>query len=141
MERSTALVVDAGPLLAVADSDDREHERCTALLHEFAGPKRVPVLTVAEVTHLMASRLHPDVELRFLAELTLGNFTVEPVHPSDWLRIAHLVEQYRDLPLGTVDASIVAAAERLGVSTIATLDRRHFSVVRPRHVESFELVP
>ena len=99
------------------------------------------MLTIAEVTHLMATRLHPDVELRFLAELTLGNLSVEPVHPSDWLRIAQLVEQYRDLPLGTVDASIVAAAERLGVVTIATLDRRHFSVVRPRHVESFELLP
>jgi hypothetical protein len=35
----------------------------------------------------------------------------------------------------------MAAAERLGVSTIATLDRRHFSVVRPRHVETFELLP
>lgn len=141
MERSTALVVDAGPLFAVADEDDREHERCATLLHEFAGPKRVPVLTIAEVTHLMATRLHPDVELRFLAELTLGNLVVEPVHPSDWLRIAQLVEQYRDLPLGAVDASIVAAAERLRISTIATLDRRHFSVVRPKHVEAFELLP
>ena len=76
-----------------------------------------------------------------LAKLTLGNLIIEPVHPSDWLRIAQLVEQYRDLPLGTVDASIVAAAERLGVSTIATLDRHHFSAVRPRHVEAFELLP
>ena len=141
MERFTTLVIDAGPLFAVADQDDQDHERCVALLHEFAGPKRVPVLTIGEVTHLMATRLHPDVELRFLAELTLGNLTIEPVHPSDWLRIAQLVEQYRDLPLGTVDASIVAAAERLGVSTIATLDRRHLSVVRPRHVEAFELLP
>jgi uncharacterized protein len=70
-----------------------------------------------------------------------GNFVVEPVHPSDWLRIAQLVEQYRELPLGTVDASIVAAAERLRISTIATLDRRHFSVVGPKHVEAFELLP
>jgi len=140
MERSTTLVVDAGPLFAAADRTDRDHERCLALLHE-SGPLRVPVLTIAAVTHLMASRLHGDVELRFLAELALGNLSVEPVHPSDWLRIAQLVEQYADLPLGTVDASVVAAAERLGATTIATLDRRHFSVVRPRHVESFELLP
>ena len=89
----------------------------------------------------MASRLHPEVELRFLTELMLGNLIVEQVHASDWSRIAELVERYADLPLGTVDASVVAAAERLGATSIATLDRRHFSVVRPKHVESFELLP
>jgi len=59
----------------------------------------------------------------------------------DWLRIAELVATYRDLPLGTVDASVVAAAERLGIAAVATLDRRHFGVVRPRHVESLALLP
>jgi len=111
------------------------------LLERAPGPLLVPVLAVAEVTYLMAARLNPDVELRFLAELALGNLIVEQVHPSDWVRIAELVEHYGDLPLGSVDASVVAAAERLGVSTIATLDRRHFSIVRPAHVESFELLP
>ena len=46
-----------------------------------------------------------------------------------------------DLHLGTVDASVIALAERLGVTTIATLDWRHFTVVRPRHVEAFRLLP
>lgn len=41
------------------------------------------------------------------------------------------VEKYDDLPLGTVDAAVVAIAERLGADRIATLNRRHFSVVRP----------
>ena len=64
----------------------------------------------------------------------------EPVLPDDWIRIAELVAIYHDLPLGTVDASVVALAERLGISTIATLDRRHFTIVRPKHVPSFELL-
>jgi uncharacterized protein len=51
------------------------------------------------------------------------------------------VASYRDLPLGTVDASIVAAAERLGITDVATVDRRHFGVVRPRHVDAFTLLP
>lgn len=59
----------------------------------------------------------------------------------DWLRIAQLVVVYRDLPLGAVDASVVAAAERLGATDVATLDRRHFGVVRPRHVDPFTLLP
>jgi uncharacterized protein len=79
--------------------------------------------------------------VRFLGDLASGSLTLEPVHATDLLRIAELVAQYRDLPLGTVDASVVAAAERLGVAEIATTDRRHFSVVRPRHTESFEIVP
>jgi predicted nucleic acid-binding protein len=63
------------------------------------------------------------------------------VHPADPLRIAELVAQYRDLPLGTVDGSIVAAAERLGITAVATVDRRHFGVIRPRHAPAFELLP
>jgi predicted nucleic acid-binding protein len=70
-----------------------------------------------------------------------GAFTVEPVLPADWLRIAELVWQYRDLPLGTLDGSVVALAERLGLTTLATLDRRHFGVVRPNHVPKLELLP
>jgi len=141
MERSTAVVVDSGPLVSFIDRRDPDHERCLALFERVRGPVVVPILTVAEVSHLVGRRLHVDAELRFLADIVIGNFTVESVHPSDWLRIAELVEQYGDLPLGTVDASVVAAAERLRVSTLATLDRRHFSVIRPAHVEAFELVP
>ena len=67
--------------------------------------------------------------------------SLEPVEPSDILRIAELVARYHDLPLGTVDASVIAAAERLGASEVATLDRRDFTVVRPSHVEAFTLLP
>ena len=66
---------------------------------------------------------------------------LEPVEPPDWARIVELLEEYADMPLGIVDASVVAACERLGVTTLATLDRRHFSVVRPRHCEALTLVP
>ena len=61
--------------------------------------------------------------------------------PGDWMRITELVDRHVDLPLGLVDATVVAVAERLRVSRLATLDRRHFAVVRPLHVDGFELVP
>lgn len=60
---------------------------------------------------------------------------------ADWLRIAELVAKYHDLPLGTVDACLVALAERLRIATVVTLDARHFRVVRPAHVDAFTLVP
>lgn len=59
----------------------------------------------------------------------------------DGSRMAELVNQYDDLPLGTTDASVIALAERLGIREVATLDRRHFTVVRPRHVEALSLLP
>lgn len=79
--------------------------------------------------------------MRFLGDLAAGAFAIEPVPAGDWLRVAELVATHRDLPLGTVDASVVAAAERLGITDIATIDRRHFGVVRPTHTEVFTLLP
>ena len=79
--------------------------------------------------------------MRFLGDLAVGAFHVEPVAAADWVRIAELVATYRQLPLGTVDASVVATAERLEVGEVATLDRRDFGVVRPRHTKPFTLLP
>jgi len=105
------------------------------------GPLIIPALVITEVVYLIGSRLGPDAEVRFLGDLAAGEFTVEPVLAGDWLRIAELVSRYRDLPLGSVDASVVTAAERLDITEIATLDRKHFSIVRPAHTHSFELLP
>ena len=80
-------------------------------------------------------------EVRFLGELAAGNLTLEPVHAADLLRMAELVARYHDLPLGSIDASVIAAAERLGITDIATLDRRHFGIIRPRHTETLNLLP
>ena len=96
---------------------------------------------ITEVACLVATRLGTRAEIRFLGDLAAGSFTVEPVAPADWLRIAELVGRYRDLPLGTVDASVVTAAERLGVVEVATVDQRHFGVVRPAHTEAFARLP
>jgi uncharacterized protein len=101
----------------------------------------VPTLVVAEVTYLLSTRLGWQAEVRFLGDVAGGDLVLEPLHAADTVRIAELVARYRDLPLGTVDASVVAAAERLGVGEIATTDRRHFGVVRPRHADAFRLVP
>jgi uncharacterized protein len=93
------------------------------------------------VVYLLATRLGVEPEVRFLGDLAAGAFAIEPVLAGDWLRIAELVAAYRDLPLRTVDASVVATAERLGLADVATVDRRHFSVIRPKHVHAFTLLP
>jgi predicted nucleic acid-binding protein len=136
-----ALLVDAGPLYAYVDEEDRHHARSRELLETYPGPLLVPVLVAGEVAFLVGRWLGPTEEVRFLGDLAGATFLIEPVREADWTRMAQLVARYRDLPLGTVDASVIAAAERLGIGTVATLDRRHFSVVRPAHVEAFELRP
>ena len=135
------LIVDAGPLYAAAARRDKHHQRCVELLSQAPRPLLVPALVVTEVSYLLGDRIGPQAELAFSRSLAAGELVVEPVLDSEWPRIAALCEQYIDLPLGNVDASIVALAERHGLQTVATLDHRHFGTVRPRHVDAFTLVP
>jgi predicted nucleic acid-binding protein len=128
-------------LYAYVDADDKHYARCLDLLEGHPGPLIVPMLVVTEVTYLLGTRLGTEAEVRFLGDLASGNLIAEPVAASDWLRIAELTSTYGDLPLGAVDASVVAAGERLEITQLATLDRRHFTVVRPAHVDAFELLP
>ena len=133
--------MDAGPLYAYVDADDDHHADCLSLLETHPGPLLVPELVVTEVVYLLGTRLGAEAEVRFLGDFAAGNLIAEPVAAEDWLRMAELVGRYADLPLGTVDASVVAAGERLAAREVATLDRRHFGVVRPSHLDAFELLP
>ena len=125
--------------MAYVDARDPLHAACLAVLRHHAGRLVLPVLAIAEAAHPIERRAGTAADVRFIGDLAAGDFAVEAVHPTDWERIAELVARYRDSGLGTVDASGVAAAERLGITRIATLERRHFTVVRPRHVAAFEL--
>ena len=135
------LVVDAGPLYAAAATQDKDHRRCVELLVRAKGPLLVPELVVTEVSYLLSDRIGPHAELAFARALAAGELIAEPVLDPEWERIAELLEQYQDLPLGMADASLVALAERHDAKQIATLDHRHLGVVRPRHTPSFTLLP
>lgn len=135
------MIVDTGVLYAVLDRDDRHHAAAVDLIATTDAVLRVPMLVIAEVTHLAGTRLGTEAEVRFLGDVASGELIPEPVHPADWERIAELVARYRDLPLGTVDASLVALAERLGETDVASFDRRDLTVVRPRHCEALTLLP
>lgn len=135
------LIVDAGPLYASAATRDRNHRRCVELLSSPRRPLLIPALVVTEVAYLLGDRIGPHAELAFARAVQDGELLVEPVLDADWPRIVELTDQYADRPLGIVDASVVALAERRELDTIATLDHRHFATVRPRHVSAFALLP
>jgi hypothetical protein len=90
---------------------------------------------------MLASRAGVQAEVGFLRDVADGVYDLVAVVQADVSRAAQLVERYSDLPLGTADAVVVAVAERYGAAIIATLDRRHFSVVRPSHVSALTLLP
>jgi uncharacterized protein len=136
------IVVDTGPLVALLDADDRHHERCRTWLVDNDEPLVVPVPVVTETCYFIERDSGPQVEADFLESFSSdGAFEMVDLQPGDWTRVAILVRTYADLPLGVVDASVIAVTERLGVTQIATLDHRHFTVVRPSHIAAFELLP
>ncbi len=95
---------------------------------------------VTEVAYFLAGRLGTQAERAFAESLERGELAVEPVEPSDWGRITQLLDEYEDLGIGIVDASVVATCERLDQTRLATLDRRHFAAIRPRHCIALELL-
>ncbi|HEV2874744.1 MAG TPA: PIN domain-containing protein [Thermoleophilaceae bacterium] len=136
-----ALVLDTGPLLAAFDAADPDHEGCAALLTEAVEDLVVPALVLGELDYWCAQRLDPRVWLTFLDDVLAGVYRVEAPSREDYARCRGLQEQYADLAAGIVDASVLALVERLGDDKLATLDHRHFSVMRPAHVEVLRLLP
>jgi predicted nucleic acid-binding protein len=138
------IVCDTGPLVAAALVDDPDYHSCTELfagLHLAGRDLLVPATVVADVGYLLAREAGPRVESLFLRSLAEGDLKTVELTRTDYARMTELVVQYQDLPLGTTDASVVALCERLGLSEVATLDRRHFTVVRPSHLSALTLLP
>ncbi|WP_028662147.1 type II toxin-antitoxin system VapC family toxin [Saccharomonospora iraqiensis] len=138
------LICDTGPLVAAALHADIHHHESVELftgMHLAGRDLVLPPLVIAEVGYLLAREASAEVESSFLRSLADGAFKSVELTRSDYGRMADLVGQYADLPLGATDAAVIALAERLGVDEIATIDRRHFTVVRPRHVRAFTLLP
>jgi uncharacterized protein len=138
------ILCDTGPIVAAALGDDDHHHECVELftgLHLARRRLLVPGTVVAEVGYLLARNAGARVESLFLQALADGDFEPVDLQSPDYRRAAELVQIYADLPLGTTDATVIALAERLDVDEVATLDRRHFTVVRPSHTPSLTLLP
>jgi predicted nucleic acid-binding protein len=128
-------------LLAAADDTDPAHHACADLVETTSDGLLTSPLVIAEAGYLIDRQLGPAAEAGFYRSVANGDLLVEAITAGDWTRIAELVEQYADFRLGGTDASLIAIAERLGATRIATLDRRHFQAVRPVHCDAFEIVP
>lgn len=140
----TEILFDTGPIVAAIFTTEDHYQACTELIGGLRLAGRtllLPATVAAEVGYLIDRLGGPELESAFLAGVAEGAFEPVDLTTADYARMAELVTQYDDLRLGTTDASVIALAERLGVIEIATIDRRHFTTVRPRHADSFVLLP
>ena len=113
------IAVDAGPLIALFDQSDIDHQRSLEFFASWKGRGFVTTAVIAETAHLLS--FHTEAMLDFLRWLQKGAFDVEDVG-GDLGRIVELMEKYRDVPMDFADATVVAACERLNVQHVATLD-------------------
>jgi hypothetical protein len=110
-------------------------------LAEARGVRIVPAPVLVEFDHLAARSMDRGAVDALLDEIEQGTYVVEDLLPSDYRRLRELLATYADLRVGFVDAAVLAVTERLREPKLATLDHRHFSVMRPRHVDALELLP
>jgi uncharacterized protein len=134
------LIVDTGPLVSIADRTDPHHQACLDLLETDPGPLVTTGLVIAEAGYLLDRNLGPNAEIALVDMIVDGTLTVDTLTPADWVRIRELCATYSNLPLGVTDASVIALAERHNTNRVATLDRRHFHIVRPT-IGPFTIAP
>ena len=135
------MIVDTSALLAFFDTDEPDHVAVADVLASTAEPLIVSPYVVAELDYLVASRLGTTAELAVLRELAGGAWDLPSVEQAEIARAAEVIERYEDQSVGVADASNVVLAHRFGTRTIATLDRRHFNVLRPIRGGRFRVVP
>jgi hypothetical protein len=121
-----AVLLDTGILYAYYDRSDGWHRRALAVLRAEDQGLVVPAPVVPEVDHLLGVRLGVRARHVFYEGLAGGHYFVADLPRDKYARVAELNQQFAELELGFVDAAVVAISESLGVSRIATTDRRDF---------------
>ena len=135
-----AVIADTSALLAFFDASEPDHKAVSEVL-SAADTLVVSPYVVAELDYLVATRHGVDNELAVLDELASGAWQLAAFDEQELRRARGVIASYRDQEIGLADASIVVLAERYRTRTIASLDRRHFDVLKPIDGGYFEVLP
>ncbi|MBK5257277.1 MAG: PIN domain-containing protein [Vicinamibacteria bacterium] len=133
------ILVDAGPLVALADRTDVHHAACLKALQRMRQPLATVWPALTEAVYLV--QRWPKAQSELLKLVEGGSLRILPMGREDIPRVRALMEKYRDLPMDLADAVLVRTAERERVLTVFTIDRRDFSVYRPLGLGKFRIVP
>jgi len=136
-----SLILDAGPIVALADRRDRMQPQVEALLRAEDGEIVVPAPVTAEVDYLLGRRLGRPARLAFIDDLASGRFTVACLDAHDHGIVLELERRYDDIDAGLADLSIVVMAERYRTHRVLTFDEQHFRALRPLGGGNFTLLP
>jgi predicted nucleic acid-binding protein len=135
------LILDAAPLIALADANDRFQPAVERVLRAERGALIIPAPVTAEVDYLLGQRLGRRARRAFLTDLAQGHFRVVGLDDGDYEVILALDEQYTDLDAGLADLAVVVLAGRFRTKRIVTFDERHFRTLRPLDGGTFQLLP
>jgi uncharacterized protein len=139
--QSHRILIDTGIVIALADKSDFWHQRSLDFINAYNGKIIAPSTIIPEACYMLNAYLGPSAETAFIESVVQRELLVENVTIEDFSRSLEIMKLYSSLNIGLVDASIIALAERLGLSKILTTDRRHFSVIKGKHGPHFELMP
>jgi predicted nucleic acid-binding protein len=134
-----AVLIDAGPLVALLDRSDNHHESIRKALATIEDPLVSVWPVLVEAMYLLAFSWQAQKALWEILET--GAVALLPLHAEDLPHLKSLMEKYRDLPMDLADAALVRIAEREGIRRILTLDRRDFSVYQLTRKGSLTLLP
>lgn len=135
------LLIDAAPIVALADAAEPQREAILDALTNETGALVIPAPTTAEIDYLLGQRFGPEARRPFLIDLAAGRFSVGNLERADYATIIDLERRYADLDLGLADCALVTLAARHRTNRILTFDERHFRAVVPLHGEAFTLLP
>jgi uncharacterized protein len=136
-----ALVLDTGVLYAALDDTDPRNPICAELLEATREQLVIPAPVLVELDYWVGKFASAEVWSAFCEQVEAGVYAIYPIDSALLMVAAQLEVRYADLPLGLVDASVVATCETLGEPKVATLDRRHFGVVRTSEGKSLQILP
>lgn len=135
------LLIDAGPLVALADPGEPRRDEILGVLNAERGALVVPAPTTAEIDYMLGQRFGGAARRAFLADLANGRFTVAGLERGDYSTVLDLEARYADLQLGLADCALVALADRHDTTRILTFDERHFRAVASLRGEAFTILP
>ncbi len=135
------LIIDSSFLVALYDGSELYHQRAYEFAKDRSETMLVPDSLLPEVSYMLRRNLGYADSLIFFDFFEHRSVRLEPVLRDDLARVKEISEHYADSRLDLVDCCIMAIAERLNITRIATFDRRDFSIFQPRHCEFLELLP
>jgi uncharacterized protein len=135
------LVVDAAPLVALADTREPRRQEILDLLEAERGSLFIPAPVTAEIDYLLGQRFGPAARRAFLEDLHARRYESPGLAGPDYESALDLDRRYADLNLGLADLSVVLIASKLGTRRLLTFDERHFRVVLPLQGGTFTLLP